>query len=96
MGGLCIAYSSTQPITIILQSEKSEMVVLPASDTIRVERIPWSSFVPMEYGLLGDLSVSDGETEGISMSGISFEMSITDSLQFNIVSVGGYNGDCGN
>lgn len=94
LGGLCIAYSSTQTISVYVDSDNSVKTVLPASDTVRVERIPWSSFVLSEYVLREDLSEFDSETGVKSVRGLSFEMPLIDSLRFNIVSVGGYNGDC--
>ena len=94
LGGLCIAYSSTQTISVYVDSGNSVKTVLPASDTVRVERIPWSSFVLSEYVLREDLSEFDSETGVKSVRGLSFEMPLIDSLRFNIVSMGGYNGDC--
>lgn len=94
LGGLCIAYSSTQTISVYVDSDNSVKTVLPASDTVRVERIPWSSFVLSEYVLREDLSEFDSETGVKSVRGLSLEMPLIDSLRFNIVSMGGYNGDC--
>ena len=97
--GLCVAYSSSIDAIVSMvvpQSVSSDFAypqyVLPASDTVRVERIPWSSFEAPSWTQEGvPYGVAVKKTTGILLR-ISGDAGT--SASFNVKAIGPYNGDC--
>ncbi len=98
-GGVCIAYSSTVDMTVLMVVPRDvspdfgfARFELPHSDTVRVERIPWSSFAEPSWAQPVDSyekSVQEMTALRVELSG---DAGTTGS--FNIKAFGPYDGDC--
>lgn len=98
-GGVCIAYSSTVDMTVMMVVPRSvapdyafAQFELPHSDTVRVERIPWSSFAEPSWAE----SVDSYEKSVQKLTALRVNLSgdAGTSGSFNIKAFGPYDGDC--
>ena len=98
-GGVCIAYSSTVDMTVMMVVPRSvapdyafAQFELPHSDTVRVERIPWSSFAEPSWAE----SVDSYERSVQKLTALRVNLSgdAGTSGSFNIKAFGPYDGSC--
>lgn len=103
LGGLCIAYSASDKVTLEMNFSDSHAddvgyalpeYVLPASAEVSVKRIPWASFVAPDW--------YKGDTEDYGVNGakslagikVQFDRDESSMMTFNIKAIGPYNGNC--
>ena len=98
-GGVCIAYSSTVDMTVMMIVPRNvapdyafAQFELPHSDTVRVERIPWSSFAEPSWAE----SVDSYEKSVQKLTALRVNLSgdAGTSGSFNIKAFGPYDGSC--
>ena len=97
--GVCIAYSSTVSMSVLMIAPQDVVpdfgfaqFELPLSDTVRVERIPWSSFAEPSWAQPVDsYEVSVQKTTALRIQ-LSGDAGTTGS--FNIKAFGPYDGSC--
>ena len=97
--GVCIAYSSTVSISVLMIAPQDVVpdfafaqYELPLSDTVRVERIPWSSFAEPSWAQ----PVDSYEKSVQKMTGLRVQLSGAAGTtgSFNIKAFGPYDGSC--
>lgn len=98
-GGVCIAYSSTVSMSVLMIVPRDvapdyafAQYELPLSDTVRVERIPWSSFAEPSWATSVDSYEKSVQKTTALRVEISGDAGTTGS--FNIKAFGPYDGDC--
>jgi len=98
-GGVCIAYSSTVSMSVLMIVPRDvapdyafAQYELPLSDTVRVERIPWSSFAEPSWAQPVDSYEKSVQKTTALRVEISGDAGTTGS--FNIKAFGPYDGDC--
>lgn len=98
-GGVCIAYSSTVSMSVLMIVPRDvapdyafAQYELPLSDTVRVERIPWSSFAEPSWATPVDSYEKSVQKTTALRVEISGDAGTTGS--FNIKAFGPYDGDC--
>lgn len=102
MGGVCITYTSDNDINLKLGIGKEEEAkydyniptkTLPKSKTPLTQNVAWSDFKQLSEGNGKKIS---GEKAAKILAMIKFEIPCEDktTAEFNIMSVGPYNGDC--
>ena len=102
MGGVCITYTSDNDINLKLGIGKEEEAkydyniptkTLPKSKTPLTQNVAWSDFKQLSKGNGKKIS---GEEAAKILAMIKFEIPGEDktTAEFNIMSVGPYNGDC--
>lgn len=98
-GGVCIAYSSTVSMSILMIAPRDVVpdygfaqYELPLSDTVRVERIPWSSFEEPSWAQ----PVDSYEKSVQKMTALRVQLSGAAGTtgSFNIKAFGPYDGGC--